>query len=280
MTVRFSIFTAATPEWEPAEAARQIAAAGADGVEWRVTDQDESGPPSFWRNNRATFPLTGLAERADEIAAVSRAAGLAISGLAGYARYDNEAGVAAILAAAAATGAGRARVTMAHTPSLDGPTYPELFGAARTALARWADHAAALGVQVLIELHHGTITASASAARRLVDGLDPAAIGVIHDTGNLVFEGFEQPASIVGILGPYLAHVHVKDARWVRRDDGSFAAEMCAFGTGQVDFTAHAAALASVGYDGWVTLEDFSTDEPLTGRMRSGLAFIKGIFAT
>ncbi|GIX08239.1 MAG: hypothetical protein KatS3mg115_2642 [Candidatus Poribacteria bacterium] len=44
----------------------------------------------------------------------------------------------------------------------------------------------------------------------------PEQVGVIHDAGNMVHEGFENYQMGCELLGPYLAHVHVKNAAWVR----------------------------------------------------------------
>jgi sugar phosphate isomerase/epimerase len=134
---------------------------------------------------------------------------------------------------------------------------------------------------VLVELHHGTITPSASAARRLVEGLDPAHIGVIHDLGNLVIEGQEDAVSAFQLLGEYLAHVHVKNASWrptgeVGPDgDVGWAHGWDTLRGGQASLGRYFAALAEVGYDGWVTLEDFSTLLPLAERLADGLALLR-----
>src|SRR5690606_22279594 len=83
-----------------------------------------------------------------------------------------------------------------------------------------------LGAQVVIQIHHGNIVATASSARRLVDGLNPDFIAIMHDLGNTTIEGREGLLSLkmgLEILGPYLAHVHIKNAVWQRDgedDDG------------------------------------------------------------
>jgi len=131
-------------------------------------------------------------------------------------------------------------------------------------------------------LHHRTIVASASAALRLVDGLDPAHVGVIHDIGNLVIEGFEDPRYAFELLGPYLAHVHVKNVAWHRtgtRPDGSarWIEEWAPLREGQADLGAYLAALTGHGYDGWVTVEDFSTVVPLEQRTQDNLNYLRGL---
>ena len=173
--MRFSVFTASTPEWTPDEAVRHLAAQGWDGVEWRVVDQDDAPVPGFWKGNRATWPLTGLEADLPRIAALTRGAGLEFSGIGGYARSFEHDDVARLLAATAALGAGRVRVTM---PLLSTGRYPDLFDATRKDL-EWATGLAARhGVTVLVELHHETIVSSASAAMRLLDGFDPRHVGV------------------------------------------------------------------------------------------------------
>ena len=83
--MKFSVFTASTPDWSPAEAARVLAEQGWDGIEWRITDQAEAPSPGFWAGNRATWPLTGLEEALSEIGRITRESGLEFSGLGGYA---------------------------------------------------------------------------------------------------------------------------------------------------------------------------------------------------
>ncbi|WP_426595281.1 sugar phosphate isomerase/epimerase family protein [Cellulomonas sp. McL0617] len=280
--MRYSVFTASTPQWEPAEAARVLAAQGWDGVEWRITDQEPADPPGFWAGNRATWPLTGLEDLLPEIARVTREAGLELSGLGGYARCDDHANVERMLSATAVLGAGQVRVTM---PALGTGDYRALFAVARRDLEWVAERAAAHGVKALVELHHRTITASASAAIRLVDGLDPDHVGVIHDLGNLVIEGQEDALAAFQMLGPYLAHVHVKNVAWEATGTDGFdgattwAERWAPLRSGQADVEAYLDALAEHGYDGWVTLEDFSTELPLEERTRDNLAYLRAVHA-
>lgn len=277
--MKFSVFTASTPEWTPAEAADTLAAQGWDGIEWRITDQEESEVPGFWAGNRASWPLTGIEENISEIARITDLAGLEFSGLGGYAHCFDHENVERMLRVTAELGARQVRVTM---PASRSGNYRELFAATRKDLEWAVSRAESLGVKALIELHHRTITASASAAFRLVDGLDPEHVGVIHDVGNLVIEGQEDYLGAFELLGPYLAHVHVKNVGWF--DTGDVAADGTAIWKedwatlrgGLADIDAYFAALARFGYDGWVTLEDFSTQVPLAERTADNLAFVRG----
>ena len=281
--MKFAVFTAATPDWTPEQAASTLAAQGWDGIEWRVTDQQEAPAddpiPGFWAGNRATWPLTGLESHLDEIARITKDAGLAFSGIGGYVRCFDHENTERMLAATAVLGAPRVRVTM---PQLGTGNYRDLFAGARDDLEWVAERAAHHGVQAVVELHHGTITASASAALRLVEGLDPAHIGVIHDCGNLVYEGYEDYLSAFELLGEYLAHVHVKNVAWRKQtDEGAdgaavWRADWASLRGGQVDVDAYFTALAEFGYNGWVTLEDFCTELPLERRTADDLAYLAG----
>ncbi|MDO5863158.1 sugar phosphate isomerase/epimerase [Paenarthrobacter ureafaciens] len=286
--MKFSVFTASTPEWTPQEAATQLTAQGWHGIEWRVTDQAEAPEPGFWAGNKATWPMTGIEDSVPEIARITSEAGLEFSGLGGYARCDNHDGVERVLAATAALGARQVRVNVLPLGNStmgglepSGLSYPELFAATRGHYEWVAERAAHHGVKALVELHHGTVTASASSARRLLEGLDPQHVGVIHDLGNLLIEGWESPLPALELLGPYLAHVHVKNARWVRtenRDEAGASVwvnEWAPLAEGQGSVLEYFKALASVGYDHWVTVEDFSTEVPLAERTAGNLDFLR-----
>lgn len=279
--MKFSIFTASTPEWTPGEAARIIAAQGWDGIEWRVTDQASADVPGFWAGNRATWPLAGLEDSLDELERITRESGLEYSGIGGYARCDDHDGVERMLAATARLGARQVRITMPRTDSGD---YRDLFAGARRDLEWAAGRAAHHGVKGLVELHHETITPSASAAFRLLDGLDPDHVGVIHDLGNLVIEGREETLASLQLLGPYLAHVHVKNVAWLpgaAEEDGTvrWHHEWAPLRTGTGDVDAYFRALHAFGYDGWVTCEDFSTELPLEERTRDDLSYLRTVEA-
>jgi sugar phosphate isomerase/epimerase len=278
MVMKFSVFTASTPEWSPQEAAQTLAAQGWDGIEWRITDQLDSPVPGFWQGNRSNWALTGIEANVARIAEITSGAGLEFSGIGGYARSFEHDDVERMLAVTAELGAGRVRVTM---PQIGTANYRELFSSARTDLEWVTDRAAHYGVKALIELHHRTITASASAAYRLIEGLDPDRIGVIHDLGNLVIEGQEDHLSAFELLGPYLAHIHVKNVGWFRTSevsaDGSvvWKEDWATLRGGVADVDAYFRSLARFGYDGWVTLEDFSTELPLIERTADNLSFVR-----
>lgn len=282
--MKLAVFTVALPEWTPEQAVAQLAAQGWDGIEWRVVDAPAAEPgstPGFWSGNRCTVGLTGFAEQAPALAALARGAGLALPAVGAYPTCDEPDDVERALLGTAALGAPAVRI---RTPQLGGAPYPELFDRARRLFPAIADRAGELGVKVLVELHHQSVVSSPSAALRLLDGLDPAHIGVLHDVGNMLAEGGEDLLAGLQLLGPYLGHVHVKNGMWTageRRSDGtrSWSFGWTPMADGQADLPALFAALRRVGYDGWVSSEDFSTVLPLAERTAGNLALLRSLAA-
>ncbi len=68
----------------------------------------------------------------------------------------------------------------------------------------------------------GTIHPGPSDARRIADNFSPDDIGFTLDMGNMVIEGLIDYEMGIQILGPYLAHVHVKNTAWFREQDGTW----------------------------------------------------------
>jgi len=115
-------------------------------------------------------------------------------------------------------------------------------------------------VRCAIELHPGTLACSASAALRILDGLDPARVGVILDVANLVCEGNEPLPLVLDWLGPYLAHVHVKDVAATTDGQGWSAVAMpfAPLGRGVVRWPECLRCLHRAGYAGWLAIENFT----------------------
>jgi sugar phosphate isomerase/epimerase len=84
------------------------------------------------------------------------------------------------------------------------------------------------------------------------------------------------------LLGPYLSHVHAKNSVWVKtgEEDGVTAWEwrMAPVKRGQADWTKIVAALKKVGYDGWLSFEDFSEGET-RAKLAEALTYLKQLEA-
>jgi sugar phosphate isomerase/epimerase len=278
--MRFAIFAASLPELTPAEAVAELRELGYDGIEWRVIDQAPSrdGRPGFWAGNRCTWPAASFVEDAPRIRALTEGAGLAMPNVGAYATCQDPAGVERAMRGAALLGAPQVRV---NVPKYDGsPGYLKLRDRSLAEYREVAELARRHGVRALVELHHGSLLPSASAAAAFLQNFDPRYVGAIHDAGNMVHEGHEQYRMSLEVLGPYLAHVHLKNARWEQvgtRPDGSaeWRAGWTSLWKGVVDVAGLLRSLVDVGYDGWIAFEDFSTEQPIRERLRDNLAYVK-----
>lgn len=271
--MKVGVFTVGLPDLTPEEAVREIKDAGYDGVEWRVTtvpDGVKGESPSFWGNNLCTLEPTE--EEARRARRLSEEVGLEVPGLGTYVAVGDLEAADEAMRFAVTAGAPQVRV---GAGALDG-SYEESFAAAREFLGGVEDLAKSHGVKALVEIHHRTICPSASLAHRLVSAFDPERIGVIFDPGNMAQEGFEDYRIGLELLGPYLAHVHIKNSAF-ERPEGGGVWEPCwaPLEDGVVDFGSLFAALAGVGYEGWLVIEDFSGARQSREALRHNLGFVR-----
>ena len=273
-SMKVGVFTVGLPDLTPEEAVREIKDAGYDGVEWRVARVPEDvrdEEPSFWGNNLCTLaPTEADACRARRL---SEEAGLGVPGLGTYVGVGDLGAAEEAMRFAVTAGAPQVRVG-AGAP--DGHPYEELFAAAREFLSGVEDLARTRGVKALVEIHHRTICPSASLAHRLVSAFDPDLVGVILDPGNMAQEGFEDYRIGTELLGPYLAHVHIKNSAF-ERPAGGGVWEPCwaPLEDGVVDFGLVFEALEHIGYSGWLVMEDFSGVRPSREALRHNLEFVR-----
>ena len=274
--MKVGVFTVGLPDLTPEEAVSELKDAGYDGVEWRVTrvpKEARGEEPSFWGNNLCTLePTEDEARRARRI---SEEAGLEIPGLGTYVAVGDLEAADEAMRFAVTAGVPQVRVG-AGAP--DGRSYEELFAAARGFLEGVEDLARSHGVKALIEIHHRTICPSASLAHRLVSAFDPDLVGVILDPGNMAQEGFEDYLIGAELLGPYLAHVHIKNSAFERpAGSGVWEPRWAPLEDGVVDFGLVFEALEHVDYDGWLVMEDFSGVRPSREALRYNLEFVRSL---
>lgn len=282
--MKYSLFTVSVPELTLEEALEKIKKLGYDGVDFRVAqlpkdDVISEEKPSYWRNNRCTVDLDAIEEKAVEIRRLADQYGMEINCLATYlCCSDSSEKIESCMRAAQVMGCGKIRV---NTPGYDkGKGYRELFAESVRGFERVEKLSGKYRIKADFEMHMGNITASASAARNLASWFDPAYIGVIYDTGNVIYEGFEEYQMAFEILGPYLDLVHVKNAKWSRaKEDGKekYLPGWAALKDGFADFERCFQALKACGYDGYITFEDFSDNEGPDQKLRNNIHYIKKI---
>lgn len=282
--MKLSIFTVATPELTPEELAAAARKAGIQGIEWRYKETPAdvmNETPSFWGYNRSTISPSGGETELNRFKQAAANHGLTTLSVTPYLQTGDLVNTEQVLKAASYLGAPYIRLGV---PGYDrSKSFNNLFEQARDYLKASEALCKQYGVKGLIEIHHGTIAASASGARRLCEGLDPDCIGVLFDPGNSVYEGFENYRMALEILGPYLAHVHVKNAGWKvtgKAEDGT-AIWQCGWEgikEGMVPWRQVIEDLIAVGYDGFLGIEDFSKQFADSGDMLNHFAaYIGGL---
>ena len=277
--MKISVFTVCMPEFTPEETVPKLREWGADGVEWRVTAAPAPGAPvkNFWNGNRSTVDPAVIVEQAPALRALARRHKLATPALAGYYGYAEVAVVERMMEAAVILGAKGVRVGVAR---YDGKTpYPKVLSQAAKGWEKIVKLGRKYGVRPLAEIHMGTIVPSASAMGRFVSHFAAGEVGVIHDVGNMICEGKENWQMGLEILGPYLAHVHVKNGSWsIRRGDPDgnlqWEYESDTLRRGAVNWNEVIAALRSVKYNGWLSLEDFAPGNTET-KIKEDIAYLR-----
>jgi sugar phosphate isomerase/epimerase len=282
MAWKYSVFTVMCPELDLEKTAALAASLGFDGLEWRVTKK----PPepiektNYWSGNRSTVDVGNIDADLKRAKAIADRHGLAMPVLGTYMACSDLATVEAVMRAANSVGSVKMRV---GPPRYDGKQpYPVLYEQTIRDYGKVAALARKYKVQACIEMHMGNITPSAGLAHRLVSNFDPAEIGVIFDPGNMVVEGMENFKMGLELLGPYLSHVHAKNMAWAKTGEKDGVAQwerqMVQLKKGQADWTEVVAALKSVGYDGWLSFEDFSDVDTRT-KLSDALVYLKELEA-
>ena len=124
--------------------------------------------------------------------------------------------------------------------------------------------AAKKGMKLCYHHHMGTGVQSAKEIDRLMENTDPEKLGLLYDTGHLVFAG-EDYLAVLNKWISRIGHVHLKDMRpaiqrRAKKEKWSFldAVKSGVFtvpGDGSIDFVPVFAALKKARYSGWMVVE-------------------------
>lgn len=319
--MKYGVFTVSMPEYDLEETAKILSELGYDGVEWRVFSKidptkelDETTakslerfgidpkspdlseslltlhdpenaryPLRYWVYNKSTLDIDNIAEDARRAKEICDRYGLKIFGLTGYIGTDNMEQLGELFAAAKDIETPLVRVGLVNfDATTSDKTYPEAFADMKENLKKIEQLAAENGVKAVIELHHGTLTPSPSAAIRALEGLNPEHIGVTFDPGNMVHEGYEKYLNGFQMLGDYLAHVHLKNAAAVpgERDElgaMKYTTQWKPLREGSADLLSFFKALNRIGYDKFVSIEDFSNEQTTEEKLRDGIEYIRAL---
>ncbi|MBI4025001.1 MAG: sugar phosphate isomerase/epimerase [Verrucomicrobia bacterium] len=249
--VRLAMLTAMAPDWSARRVLKELRTVGLRRVEWAAHYPVGKLPVTRpWHLDLT--PRSGNTERIRDLCQEFE---MEVACLSGPQQLDDGEGAERLLKAA--------RILRCRMVRLGAPLYrvkiPPLgsLKAAAKALARWVPRARDFGVRILVETHQGNLTCSPELALRVVERSDPQDVGVILDPANMAVEGMLGWPFAVGLLGPYLAHVHVKNLAWFRQDGAGWRFDYTSLPDGLVDWPAVIAALETAGYRGLYSFEDF-----------------------
>lgn len=126
-----------------------------------------------------------------------------------------------------------------------------------------ARRARSRGLRTSFHPHAATYVETPEEVALVLDGTDPALVGLCLDTGHAVYGGGD-PVAMARRYAARITHVHLKDVRRTvldraRATRGSFADAVAAgvfapLGAGDIDISGVLAALGP-GYDGWLVVE-------------------------
>ena len=279
MTWPLSLCTSCSP-WLPVEQLMPVcAAAGITGLDVAVKAHrfDPAKPINCWANNAAVVDQDRLEERLPSLKAAFQQYGLSCRMLSSYTRSDQLAEAKRLAAAAVALNSPEVRI------GVPVPQAGKASAQVQEARSNWRELAAigkAHGIRFVLELHNRTITTGASGAMRVLEGLDPAHVGVIFDIANTAIEGNEPLPVAIELLGPYMTHVHVKDlvlqqsTLWHGCDYG-----MASLGHGSMRWAECLRILREKGYTGWLALENFADLDRGPTRLAEDAAWLRARIA-
>ncbi|WP_077623005.1 sugar phosphate isomerase/epimerase family protein [Sediminibacillus massiliensis] len=281
--MKFSVFTVMAPDVTPEELVPLLKESGYDGVEWRfkeTPDELRQEQPSFWRNNLCTISPDSSEAELEQLSALTRENGIEVTSVTPYLTSGDLTSTEHVLQVAQKLGASHIRVGV---PKYDrSANYNDLFKGAVEYLSEVEQMCKQYNVKGLVETHHLTIAPSAGLAHRLVSPFDPDHIGVLYDPGNMVHEGYENYRMGMELLGPYLAHVHAKNATWhvTEEQEGGtsvWQAKWSLLEKGVVDWKQVLLDLKAVGYDGYIGMEDFSGALTTAEALKHNKARLQGL---
>jgi sugar phosphate isomerase/epimerase len=86
----------------------------------------------------------------------------------------------------------------------------------------------------------------------------------------------------IELLGEYLAHVHVKNSKWELSETTEAGVQIwkptwATFKRGFADITKFMQILIEIGYDKYISIEDFSNEEDTYTKLKNNIEFLKSI---
>lgn len=285
MALKYSVTSVMLPTYDLPGTCKLLKDNGYDGLELRVRYYTGAADaaPGCWGRHLTDVSPDNVVARADEINAVMADHGLPVVSFASNCGAHELETVKKLAAGAEALNCPRIRVGAPR--GYNGTVnYWTLYDEAVRAYEQVIEVFRPRGIKAVIEIHGGTIMVSASLAHRIVSNFDASDIGVIYDPQNMVADGFETTSLALDLLGDYLAHLHVGGHSCVpgeRDATGTlvWSHPRCSMADGRYYYPTLIQELVKRGYDGYISLEDFSDAEPADKKVAEAIAYMKSLEA-
>ncbi len=286
--MKMSLFTALLPELDMEGIAETASSLGFDGLELRVCDltkEMKAKGVSFWGEHKNDIGVKNFAEKIPEIRKACDKYALEIPVLATYCMTFERELIAELAVNMELLGVRvfRVRPPWFLRPETLDPDFKELSRQTAKDMEFIVRLCEKHNLRACVETHMNSIAPSAALALKLVERFDPKYAGVIYDPGNTMQEGSENLRLSLQMLGSYLAHVHVKNTRWNeegKRQDGTviYKPGMAKLNEGFLDLKQAFDELKLAGYNGWLSVEDFTVKDNKKECLKFDIDYIKRLW--
>ncbi len=282
--MKISATTVMMPNHDMRETAELLSRLGFDGAEWRcrhIPEAQKDQAYSPWGNVKNDFSPDNLAERGEELRAVSEEFGLQVVTLATNMPAGDLQDVRKVAEGCAKWGIPMFRLGAPRGYSRDEP-YTRLIDDTIRAFDAALKVTREYGVRVILEIHRNTVSCSATQAYNVVRNFDPEDVGVIFDIANMSLGQGAEPFKMgLDLLGDYVAHVHAGGGRVSpgdRDDKGQLQWnwDTCDLADSIVDVAEFVGDLQAMGYQGFISVEDFR-DIDLEEKLSTQLQFLRSV---
>lgn len=283
--MKCSVFTVCSPEYNIQETAQLLSKLGFDGVEWRIgkpagLDKPESYTYEnrYWTYNKSTLDIDNIEAQVLEAKDACDKNGLELVALSSNLPIIK---INEIEALAKAANKVNCKLIRIWAPEYNGSkNYNDILSDALEGINKLMPIAKENNVRFMFEIHMGLITPSASAAYRLAESFDPKYLGFVFDPGNNVYEGFENYKMGLEILGPYMAHVHLKNGKWLQGESDEDGTEnyyplFTECDKGHANLKGLIKTLKEIGYEGYLSVEDFTNSTETEAKLKHNLDFMR-----
>lgn len=263
--MKLSLTSVMLPRWDLETTFAKLATHGYEGIELRCryNPEDPDAEPSNWGRHLTDVSPDNIAAKAAQIRDLSQQTGVRVCALAPNFTCDQTEIIDKIFKGALAIDPDDPPLIRigAQRHDRSRPYLPQFLDA-RMGFAHLVERAHDCGVKIIYEIHVGTIAVSASRAIELLDNFDPNHIGAIFDVPNMIRVGLEDSKMGLELLGPYLAHVHIGNATPVQTQRDATGSmhwqwDFCDLREGMADIPQIIQDLKDVGYQGYISLEEF-----------------------